>query len=398
MTLLEAIIGAAAEAEEGVPSEYPIVLNPDDIFLQLKPDDESPGGVSLVKRVSGWKISETDAAISELASHFAQTLRNKLKRPKSFGKGDFLGLLNSFLTKSAEKIGLSIGSDAADESSVQFSCSMIEKMGFLIGGEVARLIAECCAVLEVWEMLETLLLEGLIGHLKSTNLVEKLVEKNQPELLCLLVKHVSDLQSSELLAILKYFLSPTDGSYDGMVAVRRQWETEALSAIEKATTQAGLPKKVSRLAREASVLLMMAHDGFLSYEVCLHYVFGSSNGDGIMLSAAIAKLDGEEVLYLIRYFLKWLRKYHRFPEACPCPSAGATLGLRTCESVPSLESVVKGLGLVLDEHFSYLVFNSEFHAEMRAAENIINSLVLEANQSCPLGEIIRQLLSEIQKK
>ncbi|WOL02870.1 hypothetical protein Cni_G11589 [Canna indica] len=391
MTLLEAIIRAAAEAEEGVPSEYPIVLNPDETFLQLKPDDESPGIVSLVKRVFGWKISEMDAAISELASHFAETLRNKLKRPKSLGKGDFLGLLNSFLTKSAEKIGLSIGSDAADESSVQFSCSVIEKMSFMISGEVAVLVAECCAVLEVWELLETLLLEGLIGHLKSTNLVEKLVEKNQPELLCLLVKHVSDLHSSELLAILKYFLSSTDDSYEGMVAVRRQWETEALAAIEKAT-QSGLQKKWSKVARQASVLLMMAHDGFLSYEVCLHYVFGSSNADGIMLSAAIAKLDGQEVLYLIRYFLKWLRKYHRFPEACPCPSAGAILGLRTCESVPSLEFVVKGLGLVLDEHFSYLVFNSEFHAEMRASENIVSSLVLEANQSCPLGEIIRHLL------
>ncbi|RZR98750.1 hypothetical protein BHM03_00028215 [Ensete ventricosum] len=402
MTLLEVITRAVAAAEADddggnppPPSKYPIVLNTDEIFSQLKPDAEAPGGVSL-KHVSGWKISETDAAIIELSSRLVEKLRSKLRRPKSFGKGDFFGILNLFLRKNAEKIGLSIGSDAGHASGIEFARAGIEKLGFLIGREVAGLIADCCVVLEVWELLETLLLEGLVGHLNSTNLTEKLVEKNQTQLLCLLVKHVSDLPSAELLTVLKHFLSPTDDSYDGMVAVKKQWESQAILAIEKAT-QMGLPKKASKLAREASILLMMAYDGFSPSQVCLHYVFGSSNAEGLVLSSVISRLDGQEVLDLIRYFVKWLEKYHRFPEACPCPSAGSMLGLRTCESVPSFESIIKALGLVLDEHFSYLVFNSEFHDEMRAAEDIVSSLVLEANLSCPLENIIKYLQSEIRK-
>ncbi|XP_074572521.1 uncharacterized protein LOC141829012 [Curcuma longa] len=401
MTLLEAISRAAAEAGGGgnlpPPSKFPIVLSSDDILSKLKPDAETPSGGSLVRRVSGWKISETDAALAELSSHLAENLRSKLGRAKSFRKGEFLGLLNSFFSQCAEKIGLSIGSDAAGASSSRFARAGIEKLGFLIGRELASLIAECCSVLEVWKVLESLLLQGLVGHAYTANLTKNLLEKNQTKLLCLLVKHVPDLHSSELLSVLKYFLSPTDESYDGMRLVREQWKNEALLAIEKAT-QAGHGKKVTKLAREASILLMMAHDDFTSSEICLHYVFGSSNGEGIILSSAISKLDGQEVLGLIRYLLKWLGKYYRFPEASPCSSAGAVLGLRTCESVPSFETIAKALSLALDEHFSYLVLNSDFHIELRASEDIVSSLVWDATELGRLDAMIKHLLSEIRDK
>ncbi|KAG1342732.1 hypothetical protein COCNU_05G009610 [Cocos nucifera] len=400
MTLLDTISWAAGEAESGgnLPplSKFPIVLNADDIFPQLKPDSVAPDGASLVKRVSGWKISETDAEIAELAAGFAKTLRRKLKNTRSFDQGKFLKLLNSFLRNNAEKIRLSLGSDPSDASGPDFTCGAIEKLGFLIGREVAALIAEGCVVLELWEVLESLILQGLVGHLNSTNLVEKLVEKSRSELLCLFVKHVPDLRSLELLSVLKYFLSPTEESYGSMIRVRKQWEKQGLLAIEKAA-QKGIPKKVSNLAKEASILLMVAYDGFSSSELCLHYVFGSSNLDGLMLSSAISKLDGWEVLGLIRYFVKWLEKYQRFPEAAPCPSAGSVLRLKACESVPSLESVLRGLGLVLDEHFSYLVLNSEFHDEMRAAEKVINSLASEADLCFPVDVIIKYLQLEVKK-
>lgn len=400
MTLLDSISRAAAEAEAGQTpsplSKFPIVLNADDIFRQLKPDSEDPDGASVVKRVSGWKISETDAKIAELAASFVKTLRRKLKNTRSFDQGKFLELLNSFLRNNAEKICLSLGSDPLDASGPDYTRAAIEKLGFLIGREVAALIAEGCVVLEVWEVLESLILQGLVGHLNSINLVEKLVEKRRSELLCLFVKHVPDFRSSELLSVLKYFLSPTEESYGSMIRVRKQWEKQGLLAIEKAA-QKGIAKKVSKLAKEASILLMMAYDGFSSSEICLHYLFGSSNLDGLMLSSAISKLDGSEVLGLIRYFVKLLEKYQRFPEAGPCPSAGSVLGLKACESVPSLESVLRGLGLVLDEHFLYLVLNSEFHDEMRAAEKVINSLALEADLCFPVDDIIKYLQLEVRR-
>lgn len=48
-----------------------------------------------------------------------------------------------------------------------------------------------------------------------------------------------------------------------MVAARKQWESQTLLAIRKAT-RVGLPKKVTKLATEASILPMMAYDGFIS--------------------------------------------------------------------------------------------------------------------------------------
>ncbi|XP_072965639.1 uncharacterized protein [Typha angustifolia] len=399
MTLLESIIRAAGDnhliSSPQSDNNCPIVLNPDDIIPHLKPTTEPPSPISLLlNRVSGWQISPFDTDVIQSATRFAETLTPKLKNPRSLKKADFLALLNTFLRSNAEKIRFSLNPGMSD---VDFACLGIEKLGFLIGREVAGLIAEGCVVLGLWQILETLIVNRLAGHLSSVNLVDKLVEKKQSELLCLFAKHISDLRSDEMLALLKYFLSPLDDCYGSMVEVRKKWGNQALLTVEKAA-QSGLPKKVSVLAREASVLMMMAHDGFSSSELCLHYLFGSSNVDGLVLSSAVSRLDGSEVLGLIRYFIKWLEKYEEFPEARPCPSAGSVLGLRECDSVPSLESVVRALGLVLDEHFSYLVLNSEFHKEVKAAEKVVSSLASEVDLCCPVNEVIKHLQTEASRK
>ena len=85
-----------------------------------------------------------------------------------------------------------------------------------------------------------------------------------------------------------------------MINIRKEWEKEALLAIEKVKEEKGLPKKASNLARDASILLMVAHDGFYSSEICLHYVFGWEKFDGLALSSAISRLDGSgEILYQV---------------------------------------------------------------------------------------------------
>jgi len=271
----------------------------------------------------------------------------------------------------------------------------VEKLGVLISREVAGLIAEGCVVFEIWNLLEIIIEKNLVGNLNSYNLVEKLAEKNQTELVCLCARKISNLRASEIYAVLKFFLSPLKDSYDGMVKIRREWEKEAFLTIEK-VKEKGLPKKALNLAREASILLMMAHDGFYSSEICLHYVFGSENFDGLVLSLAISRLDGFEVMGLMRYFMKWLEKYERFPQARPCPSARAVLGLSNCESIPTFEAVLKGLKVVLDEHFSYLVLNTEFRDELRKLESVVGSLVAEADLCCPVEDIVKHL-KEVRK-
>ncbi|KAH7682682.1 hypothetical protein IHE45_05G137900 [Dioscorea alata] len=351
MTLLSAITAAA---EAGAPSpapKHPLILNGDAAVRSLVPGSDSPANAALVKRVSGWSLSSTDMDIAVLVSSLSKTLTRKLKNPRSLNRDEFIGLLGSFFQKCAERVGLAISVDPSDPNFVPKS---IEKLGFVIGREAAGLILEGCLILEVWEVIETLILQKLAGNLKSMNLVEKLIEKNQSELLCLCVREISDLKSSELVLILKFFLSPTDDSLNSMILVRKKLENDALFAIEKATHR-GLDEKVTALAREASILLAMAHD---------------------------------------RYFIKWLEKYQRFPESGPCPSAMPVLGLTVCDSIPSLESVARGLGLVLDEHFSYLVLSSEFHEEMRAIERLVKSFASEAELCLPVNEIIKHLQLE----
>ncbi|KAG0493441.1 hypothetical protein HPP92_004435 [Vanilla planifolia] len=399
MSLLDSIVKAVAAADDGElfpVSKVPIILNSDDIFPKLKPDSESTAAGPPIRRLSGWSISQTDSDIIESTSKFLKTLKKKLKKPQSLNRADFLQLLNSFLLTNSEKLGLELGYEPSNCADVDSVRSAIEKAGFLICQEVAVLVVHGCLVLELWEILEDLIFHRLVSHLYSSNLIEKLVDCNQARLLCLCVKHIDDLRPSVLLAVLSFFLSPSFDAYNSMLEVKKQWEKQALIAVEKATKK-GIPQKASALAREASILLMVAHDDFSASESCLHHLFGNPNIDGLVFSSAISRLNGNEILALIRYLGKWLKKYERFPEAGPCLNAKSVLGLSACENVPSFDSVLAALGLTLDEHFSYLVLNSEFHDELRAMQEVVNALASEADASCALDGIVKHLQNRLNK-
>uniref|UniRef100_A0A5B7ADA8 Uncharacterized protein n=1 Tax=Davidia involucrata TaxID=16924 RepID=A0A5B7ADA8_DAVIN len=392
MSLLEIITKASANPSPVTSqSNYPIILNPDPIFLNLKPQNEDSNATSFVKRLDGWKISETDSEIIELVQKFFKKLNRKLKNPNKFDKDEFIAMLNSFLEQNRLKVGISVGVNPSDEG---YTHKLIEKLGFLMGREVVGLVLEACMVLELWELLETLIVNGLVEHSCSSKLVYNLIEKRRLDLVCLCLKHVSDLQTADILCILKYFLSPPKDAYSSMVSVRKEWESQALLAIEKASDRS-LNGKILSLAKEASVLLMIAHDEFSVSELCLHYLLASSNLDEVILSSCISKLYGSEMMSLIRYLGKWLKKYERFPQAGPCPKASSTLGLQACEWVPTLEDIVKCLGLVLDEHFSSLVLHPEFHEELSSVVGVVNSLALEARLSCSVANVIENLRSEV---
>ncbi|RWR96932.1 hypothetical protein CKAN_02633700 [Cinnamomum micranthum f. kanehirae] len=383
MSLLEIITKSAADAESTVktPSPYPIILNPDRIFPLLKPQiaEEEP---LPIQRVQGWKISDLDSQIISLSHKFFKKLKRKLKNPNSLSRTEFLDLLNSFLDQNSEKTGLSIGISPSDH---EFTRRAIEKVGFLINRDVAGLILDACVEIDLWEVVETLILNGVVAGEAALGLVEKMVERRRSDMLCLFVKHVVDIRSSDLLLILKYFLSPATDA--GLPGVRKEWERQALSAIEKAAGE----KKKSPLGTQAAVLLAAAYDGFSTQELCLHYLFGSENVDGLALSGAVAGLGGVEMLRLVRYLGKWLKKYERFPDAAPCKSAESLLGLEACRWVPTLEAVVRCLGVVLDEHFSYLVLNPNFQEELVQIEGVVRSLQLEAGLCSSVGYLIENL-------
>ncbi|XWS51093.1 hypothetical protein CRYUN_Cryun12cG0146600 [Craigia yunnanensis] len=384
MTLLDVITKASTNTEPlSSQADHPIVLNADDIFLNLKPEVENPNPTSLVSPLAGWGISPTDAKLVDLSKMFYTKLNRKLKDIHNFNKQEFLGILNPFLEKIREKGEIFIGVDSNDGVYISV---LLEKVGFLMGRDVLSLVLEACTSLEIWELLEALIVNGLVDHSCYSNLVVNVAAKKRSDLLCLCVKHACNLGSSELLCILKYFLCPPKDSYVSMVNVRKEWESQALLSIEKAR----LGKK-SRLAKEASILLMVAHDGFSDAELCLHYLLASNNVDEVILSSSLGKLSGKEMMNLIRYLGKWLEKYERFPQAILCPKASSALGLKACDWVPKLEDVVKCLGFVLDENFSSLMLHPDFHEELKSIEGVVSSLAFEARFCSLMENVIEKL-------
>ncbi|KAL2482017.1 hypothetical protein Fot_43461 [Forsythia ovata] len=394
MSLLEVISKASSTASihPHPDSNYPIVLNPDPILLKLKPETDELNDESPVKRVTGWEISQTDAGLIEAGQKVFKKLKRKLKNTNTFSKDEFLGMFTSYLEKIGEKIGISIGVDKSDEEYVR---KLVERLGFSMGRDVKSLILEACVALEVWDTLESLIINGLVEHLCTSNLVYNLIEKRRSDLVVLCVKHLSDLQAYDLMCILKYFLLPPRDGYKSLVSVREEWENQALLAIEKVSDR-GLGGKQKSLARDASFLLMVAHDEFTISELCLHYLLASRNLDDVIFSACVSKLNGEEMMALIKYLGKWLRKYERFPQVVPCPKASSLLGLKACDWVPTLENVVKCLGLVVDEHFSSLVLHSEFHEQLRSLEKVVSSLAAEARLCGTLTNLTERLKGELQ--
>lgn len=271
---------------------------------------------------------------------------------------------------------------------------LIGQRGFLLGPVITNLIAETCISFGLWDVLEALIVNRLLKSTISSDLVEKLIDKKQSRLLCLFVKHVPELRCSNLLNALTYFLTPIDDHcYERMVDLRKEWEKEALSAMEKAT-KIDIPKKVKFLAKEAALLLMVSLDGFTSNEICLHYLFGSDISDSLVLGSAISRLDGSELTGLVKYLVKWMEKYWNFPDAVRIPKFGkyvSVLGLKECTNVPSVGSILKAFGAVLDANFSYWVLNPDVREEIKKGENLVGLLALESSFCEQVSEVFDQL-------
>nr|XP_043621662.1 uncharacterized protein LOC122593332 [Erigeron canadensis] len=391
MSMLQLITKASsAEQKSSSDSQYPIVLNPDPAFLTLISQNQQPNNEShFLKPVQGWSLSKTDTEIIDLSQNFLKKLQIKLKNTNSFTKLEFVNILNSFLEKISQKVGIRISDIKLPENRDGYTKRLVEKLGSFMGEGALSLVIEGCVMFEIWDVLECLIVKGFVVGSCCKGLVSKLVEKGKPGLVCLCVKYVLDLELLDVLSVLKYFLSRT--TKDGFGDVREGWEREAVMAIEMAADKSVGEKKMN-LAKEAAVLLMMGHDGFTTSELCLHYLIVSPNVDDVIFAACVGKLNGLEIMGFVRYLKKWLVKYEKFPQACMTVKGGSSiLGLKALESVPSIEAVTKCFGLVIDEHFSSLVMHPEFCEEMKSVEVVVNSLASEARFCCTLANLSASL-------
>ncbi|KAH0664330.1 hypothetical protein KY284_029261 [Solanum tuberosum] len=394
MSLLEVITKASIENSPTTSDgDFSIVLNSEPALLQLKPEKEESDDISLLKRGTGWSLLSTDVEVIESGQKFFKNLKKMMKNPNTFNKEGFFEVLVSYMTGIWDIFGISVSPDKVDEGNI---VKMIEKLGSFMGRDVKGLVLEACVVLETWEILESMIVNGIVDHSGISSLINNLIEKKQSWLVVLCVKHVLDIQTYDMMCVLKYFLSLSKNGDSTLINVRREWESQAMSAIEKAKDVSLGPVRMD-IARDASLLLMLAHDGFSVSEMCLHYLLASRNVDEVILGACISKLTGSEIMVLIRYLQKWLNKYERFPQVCPCPKAPFELGLKACEWVPSLEDIVKCLGLVVDEHFSSLVLHQEFHEELKSLEEVVNSLTAEAKICGILSNVTEALKIKTQR-
>lgn len=379
-SLLEAISNAVATSQDRVDShsDYPFPLSQDGIFTNVKPKVESPDPGTLINPITGWEISGSDAELIKLGKSFSSKLKSKLKDTNRFDRGEFVSMLKQFLEKIGEKVGVTGENEEMKD--------LVEKTGVLMGRDVSGLVLKGCVRLEMWELVETLVSNSLVDHSLNGYLVSSLVEKQRSDLLCVVIKQASDLGASELLLILKYFLCPSKEAVSTMVKVREEWDSEALLAIEE-VSKTEVPKKSKVVAEEASILLMVAHDGFLPSELCLHYLLASSDVDEVMFSSAVSKLNGNEMRSFVRYLSKWMKKYERFPQAGPCPKAASMLGLKLCDWVPKIEDVTKCLGVIIDENFSTLALHSDLHEELKAVERVADGLASESKLCCFVANV-----------
>ena len=72
---------------------------------------------------------------------------------------------------------------------------LLEKVGFLMVRDVLSLVLDACISLEIWELLEVLIVNGLVDHSCYSNLVVNVATKKRSNLLCLCVKHACNLGS-----------------------------------------------------------------------------------------------------------------------------------------------------------------------------------------------------------
>ncbi|PAN31843.1 hypothetical protein PAHAL_5G447200 [Panicum hallii] len=374
MTLLAAITSSAANpAAGGGPVAHPIVLTPG-----AAPPPPTSSALPTPIPPSAWTLAPADPTLPKAASFLAASLTSCSSLPR------LRTLLNSFFAALSQSLSLPPPPPALPAAT--------RALAPYFPAALASLVASKAASFAEFDVIFALVESRRLPH-PPADLISTLSDNNRADLVCSVLRQAADLRSSEILAALCFFLSPgTNKAYDAMMRVKGRWKDAAVLAVQKCREKGpGKKMKVDAAARQAALLLMMGHDGFSSPEVCLHYLFASGNVDSVVLGAAVAELDGGEVVRLMRYLNKWIGKYQRFPEAQACPEAVGMLGLEQCDSVPSFGAVIRALGVLLDNHFSHLVLSTEVREELMAAEVMVRQLAVEAESSGPILDLLRRL-------
>lgn len=308
---------------------------------------------------------------------------------------------------------LANSSKHTDQSDEGITLDLLRKEGAHLGRRLLALILQCSLSLRFYSAVRVLLECGLVSSNTHPQLVSKLVEVRQTSLLCLCLHRVLDLPPPDILTILKFFLHDSKPLRLSFEIVRQEWRKSASAAIDKAAkkkglpivvlskTDAGTPKKQGhdqvrnlpkRKAKEKGSLmkaigLAVSIDGFQGWEVCLHDMIASGQDEAV-LAAVVGELDTGEAVRLLRYLHKWLDRYSKQLAHTPSPKS-KIFG----HKVPSLAQVLQWVSVVLDGQYTKFVLCSDFLPELRALQELIQSLVAIGTKFSPLAGVTEHIRS-----
>ncbi|KAH9290398.1 hypothetical protein KI387_034515, partial [Taxus chinensis] len=367
---------ADAEAESAAWAHSSLTLNAEAVIrtLLLSAPEEKPSDTDAhLRRLPAWKIHEKDnqmiLAEADILSHLKST------SPADLTRKAFLSLLNPFLLKvqALAQVQVHVGAKNKDSATI----NLLENLGPYLGRHIVSEIVRFSVELRLWEPFKILLscAKGLSPKLK---LAEKLTEAKRGDMLCLLLEHTPDIRPSDLVLILTYFLSPPKDD-NSMALFRRERKQQVLKAIEKLENR--------NFAIQQNVMLIAAAvDRFSPSEFCLHCVVSASIDENV-LGWVVGRLDGSEVLKLVKYLSEWVRVY----SACHLTGLFDFPAVGVSKCVPSLASVMQWVSVILDEGYSTIVLRTEFHDELKSLEVAVKDMVETASGACALASIVELL-------
>eukprot|EP00249_Psilotum_nudum_P017880 c26533_g1_i1 orf=219-1526(+) len=284
----------------------------------------------------------------------------------------------------------------------------------LLGRKLVNAFLQVCVVTGFWNGLLSLLESQSISGYAYPELVPKLVERNRAFLLSMWLTNVHDPRPSDLFLVLKFFLKDTRQSLKACTYVRKQWRQMALAAIKEAADEQRNEvdlndgthtidyEKISDAKRTDSrqrssekakddvvskaVLLSAAVDGFSSHEICLHYIVASGQDEAV-LASIVSQLDTGELLRLLQYLTKWLKKYSAL-------SIHSTVSKRgQGPRIPTLNQILQLITVILDEHYPTLVLSAGFHSELKELHCLIKEFVDIGFKASSLAGVTEHLRS-----
>lgn len=340
-------------------------------------------------------------------------LNQKLEGPELPSANSLDGLLRTYLEKVSAAPD---GAMASGGKAIHFN-KLLRKAAPHLGQKLLSTIVRTCVVIRYWDGLQAMLAShSMVGN-TFPDLVSKLVEEGHPVLLCLWIKTVRDPRFSDLLSVLKFFLKSSKPRKKRYRSIRRQWKQAALTTIAR-VAEMGLGKAAQTVEDEEgnenvmgnhvtessqgkeeenevlkeeltskAILLAAAVDEFLPCELCLHCLVASGQDEAV-LASVLSQLDTSEVLMLLHYLEKWLKKFSRRS------SLGTFSRSKKDLWIPSLAQILQWISVILDEHYTTLILCSDFHSELRSMQLLVKGLVDVGYKLAPLVGIIEHIQAD----